>query len=252
MHLYHDAKNALPEGSRDNPRRAFPTFMWAYIEQKSLADRNDLSQPFYLAPCSIPNSLEGLCGEAVPIYNCPSDNGTDLTVCYYARRRGCYVVNWGNSRYGQNPQPAAIAPFSHLNGNRSTPRLTSFRDVSDGLSSTLMMSETLKAHSNDDNDWRGDIQNDDGVFRFHTSVTPNSSVPDIIESGWFQRMDDPLMPAVAGARQSQVSAARSRHPGGVNALMCDGAVNFYSNDISLGLWGMLGTMNGSEVISDEE
>ena len=159
MHLYHDAKNALPEGSRNNPRRAFPTFMWAYIEQKALAERNDLTQPFYLPPCSVPNSLDGLCGELIPIYSCPSDNGTDLTTCYYARRRGCYVVNWGNALYGpggtSGTEPDAKAPFSHVNRNRSTPRLTSFRDVSDGLSSTLLMSETLKAHSDDDNDWRG-------------------------------------------------------------------------------------------------
>ena len=29
----------------------------------------------------------------------------------------------------------------------------------------MLMSETLMARSHDDNDWRGDIQNDDGVFK---------------------------------------------------------------------------------------
>ena len=258
MHMYHDSKNALPEGSRNNPRRAFPTFMWAFIEQKDLADRNDLTKAFWEPPCTIPKSLDGLCGEAIAMYNCPSDNGTDLvdTSYTYCRRRGCYVVNWGTAVYppggATGTEPDAKAPFSHINLDRGTPRLTSFRDVSDGLSSTLLMSETLKSHSNKDNDWRGDIQNDDGVFRFHTSVTPNSTVRDIIESGWFQQTNppDPLMPAVAGS--NQVSAARSRHPGGVNAVLCDGSVKFYSNEIGWQIWEDLGTMNGGEVIGDDE
>ena len=33
--------------------------------------------------------------------------------------------------------------------------------ISDGTSSTLMMAETLMAKSPDDNDWRGDIHNDE-------------------------------------------------------------------------------------------
>lgn len=254
MHMYHDSRNALPEGARNNPRQAWPMYLWDFIEQGDLAGRNDLSQPFYNPPGTIHNSLEGLTAQPIPMYNCPSDTGTDLldTSYTYCRRRGCYAVNWGNSKYGQNPEPAAIAPFSHINGNRSNPRLTKFRDISDGLSSTLLMAETLKSHSDRDNDWRGDIQNDDGGFRFHTLVTPNSSVPDVVQNGWFQKSDDPLMPAVAGARDAQVSASRGRHPGGVCAAMCDGSVNFYSNDISLKLWMALGTMNGAEVISSDQ
>ena len=58
--------------------------------------------------------------------------------------------------------------------------------ITDGTSNTLMMSEYLMAKSHDDNDWRGDIHNDDGVFRFHTINTPNSSAPDDRELGWFQ------------------------------------------------------------------
>ena len=109
-----------------------------------------------------------------------------------------------------------------------------------------MMSETLKAWSEDDNDWRGDIHNDDGGFRFQTLLSPNSSAPDVIASGWFQDTDDPLMPAVAGSSSAQIMAARSRHGSGVNVLLCDASVDFVANGIALNLWQGMGSMDGGE------
>ena len=107
------------------------------------------------------------------------------------------------------------------------------------------------AKSTADNDWRGDIHNDDGVFRFHTITPPNSTVADIIASGWFQNANDPLMPAVAGAGNQQVAAARSRHTGGVNAGLADGSVRFFRNSTAPVTWMALGTMNGGEVVSGD-
>jgi len=44
-------------------------------------------------------------------------------------------------------------------------------------------------------------------------------------------------------------AARSRHPGGVNALFGDGSVHFIKNTISATTWIQLGSIAGGEVIS---
>src|SRR5262249_23125212 len=46
----------------------------------------------------------------------------------------------------------------------------------------------------------------------------------------------------------EVLAARSRHPGGVNVLLCDGSGRFVSDSIDLDTWRALGTSQGSEVI----
>jgi prepilin-type N-terminal cleavage/methylation domain-containing protein/prepilin-type processing-associated H-X9-DG protein len=43
--------------------------------------------------------------------------------------------------------------------------------------------------------------------------------------------------------------ARSLHPGGVNALFCDGRVAFLKNSVGLGPWRALSTRNGGEVLS---
>ena len=249
VQTYANAQKHLPIGARDNPRQTWVMFLWAYIGEVPLHAKNDVSQPFYLPPGSIDNSMAGLTGQFVALYYCPDDgSGADQNnpATQHQRRRGNYVINWGNSAYGAPIEPAGQAPFSHIKGSRSNPRITKISMITDGTSHTLLMSETLRAWSVQDNDWRGDIHNDDGVFRFHTSVTPNTTVADIIESGWFQPTGDPLMPAIAGADTNEVSAARSRHPGGVNAVMCDGSVHFYSDNVALGTWKALGSMNGGD------
>ena len=45
-----------------------------------------------------------------------------------------------------------------------------------------------------------------------------------------------------------VFAARSLHPGGVNAAMADGSVRFFLKSIDPGVWRALGTTRGGEVI----
>jgi prepilin-type N-terminal cleavage/methylation domain-containing protein/prepilin-type processing-associated H-X9-DG protein len=250
MQLYHDAHKQLPLGSRTAPRQTWTMYLWPFIEQVALDSQNEITEPFYLPPGTIGGTLDGLTGQYVDMYNCPSDFGADQTLGNYQRRRGNYVVNWGNSRYGAVIDQEALAPFSHIRGRRNDPRVTTFAHITDGTSNTLVMSEVLKAWSNEDNDWRGDVHNDDGVFRFHTLLTPNTSAPDIIQGGWFQRTDDPMMPATAGSARNQVAAARSRHSGGVNAVKCDGSVQFFSDDISLNVWKAFGTINGEETIDE--
>jgi prepilin-type processing-associated H-X9-DG protein len=248
MHNYHATFGQLPWGSHNNPRQTYVMYLWTYVEQSALAQQNDVTQPFYVPPGTIGGTMNGLCGQFVKIYNCPDDymyeqNGAGT---WYQRVRGNYLVNWGNVKYDTAPTPATQGPFYHVNGNRSTPGAVRFTDIVDGTSNTLMMSEGLRAWDPNDDDWRGDIHNDDGVFKFMTLLTPNSSAPDVVN--WAIQTGDPLMPVTTAG--SEYSAARSRHTGGVNAARCDGSVSFVTNSISLNTWQALGSMSGGEVISD--
>ncbi len=256
MQMHHDAKKQLPLGSRgpgtvnaNAPRQTFVMHLWPYIEETSLSSANAIEKNFWEPPCTIVFTMNGLAGKFVAIYYCPSDQGVDQTNGQYQRRRGNYVVNWGNYVYGYILKILDEAPFSHIKGDRSNPRKIDFSNITDGTSHTLLMSECLKAWSSDDNDWRGDIHNDDGEFRFHTKLTPNTSAPDIFQSGWFQPTGDPLMPAAAG--NGQVTAARSRHPGGVNAVMCDASVRFVNDSVAQDVWQAMGSMNGNEIGLDQ-
>jgi len=246
-HMFHDTYKKFPIGARNNPRQTWVMYIWPFIEQGPLADKNNLNQHFYLAPGTIAGTMNGLCGQRIPAYYCPSDVGSDLNApgATYQRARGNYVVNWGDLKYGAAPGPNR-APFGHLNGNRSTPYLTKLASVLDGTSNTLLMSEYVKAKSADDNDWRGDIHNDDGVFKFMTLTTPNSSAPDVVN--WAIPDTDPRMPVTTAGQQ--FNAARSRHPGGVNVALCDASVRLVADTISLATWQALGTMDEGTPVGD--
>ena len=121
VQTYANAQKHLPIGARDNPRQTWVMFLWAYIGEVPLHAKNDVSQPFYLPPGSIDNSMAGLTGQFVALYYCPDDgSGADQNnpATQHQRRRGNYVINWGNSAYGAPIEPAGQAPFSHIKGSR--------------------------------------------------------------------------------------------------------------------------------------
>jgi prepilin-type N-terminal cleavage/methylation domain-containing protein/prepilin-type processing-associated H-X9-DG protein len=243
MQTYHDTYKKLPFGSRGEPRQTWVMYLWPYIEQTTLAQQNDYKQPFYLPPGTISGTMNGLCGQFVAQYNCPSDIGNEQDGgTTYERTRGNYVINWGNATYDTDPPLTGNAPFYHIAGQHRVPGTVTMGHISDGSSNTLMLSEYLMAWSEQDNDWRGDIHNDDGVFRFHTLNTPNSSVPDNVS--WAIPNGDKLMPVTTTTPEQ--NAARSRHSGGVNTCFCDGSVRFITNDIALTTWSAMGTMDGGE------
>jgi prepilin-type N-terminal cleavage/methylation domain-containing protein/prepilin-type processing-associated H-X9-DG protein len=254
MHNHHDTYHKFPFAERNSPaRQTWVMWLWPFIEQSVMSNQIDLTnQNFYTPPCTIYNTMNGLCGQYLALYYCPSDQGvgSDLsdTSQTYDRRRGNYVVCFGQY-YQDVPGTAGqpLAMFGEIGGNRSRPQVTTIASVTDGTSQTLMMSEYLRAKSTDDNDWRGDIQNDDGTNHFMTFTTPNSTVPDVVN--WAIPDNDPLMPVSTAG--SEFNAARSRHPTGVNAAMGDGSVHFFGNTISLVTWRAMGTMNGNDMVGGD-
>jgi prepilin-type processing-associated H-X9-DG protein len=44
-------------------------------------------------------------------------------------------------------------------------------------------------------------------------------------------------------------AARSRHPSGVQAVLCDGHVAFFQDSIPIATWRALGTSEGGETFT---
>jgi prepilin-type processing-associated H-X9-DG protein len=99
-----------------------------------------------------------------------------------------------------------------------------------------------------------------GGALFSAATTPNSTTADRVYGPCPEDNGDPGYPGpclsigplqhfVPAARAAFV-AARSRHPGGVNAALADGSVRFFTDTIDLGTWRSLGTRAGGEVIAD--
>jgi prepilin-type N-terminal cleavage/methylation domain-containing protein/prepilin-type processing-associated H-X9-DG protein len=251
MHMHHDSYGKLPFAKRNNPRTVWVTKLWPYIEQQNLYSRYDFNQPFHVAPNCISNTFNGLIAQPVSIYICPSDRFVSPFHQGDAawRSKGSYVVNWGpytNPYPTSSPLPSHNAPFGSdkfTSAGTSTnfPLETRLAEITDGTSSTLLMSEVIIHPQATLRDRRGDQHNDDnGGSIFQTVNTPNSGIDSITAAIACQNLL-PWLPCSPSANGH--IAARSRHPGGVMAAYCDGSVRFVPNNVALAVWRGVSTMN---------
>jgi prepilin-type processing-associated H-X9-DG protein len=74
----------------------------------------------------------------------------------------------------------------------------------------------------------------------------------VLEAAGNCKPANPLNPPCVGRSSAtrENTAARSRHPGGVGATMCDGSVRFVSNNIALDLWRSMGSAAGKEAMAE--
>ena len=253
---FESAKKVLPEGARVNMRRVWVVYTWPYVESQSHASLFNQSVHFWQPPNTITSTFDGVYAKQEPIYYCPSDRpGAMWMGDIYWRCRGNWVINWGNMAQPFDPADPAqspklgLAPFGYKdNASFNQPRSTTLKQITDGQSHTMLLSETVSARNDDTYDIRGDMLNDgEGCTTFMTIDTPNSGT-DI--SPYFN--PSPAIPENPPGQAGTYAhkAARSRHPGGVNVCMADGSLRFVSDDIALATWRAMGTMNGGEVVPD--
>src|SRR5207244_1499860 len=136
-----------------------------------------------------------------------------------------------------NP-PKSWAPFGYLDFGSDTlhnlPRQSRLAEFEDGTSNTMLISESLTTRDGD-KDHRGDMINDGEVCAYYmTTLTPNTTAPDVMLSGYCVDRPDIKMPCTTGTYHQK--AARSRHPNGVNVGFGDGSVRFVTNNIPLLTW----------------
>lgn len=176
---------------------------------------------------------------------CPADKPQlqRFTTTPFARQKGNYVVNWGNTTWWQIDlpnNPYRPAPF----GTNSSTRLS---DILDGTSSTVLASELIMTGGRD---FRGQPWNDDaGTSHFYTTTLPNSKSPDRILAPWCMSTGNPPSSNATGRDRSFV-AARSFHDGGVNVVLCNGSARFVRDTINLELWRALGSIKENDQVTD--
>jgi prepilin-type N-terminal cleavage/methylation domain-containing protein len=250
MHRHHDSLGALPYTARTSPRHTFVPLVLPYLEQVELAagfNRNATN--FFVSPFIVVNTTNGLFTKPVALYYCPSDRmGALWRDDGYWRVRGNYLACWGNVTVGATSPTSELGIFAN---SGASPMQRQFSEIRDGLSKTLLMAESLVAggDANSGYDGRGEIFNDDRATpgsMFMTINTPNSTVPDAM---WCPGGGLPNAPCVPAAGTAGQQAARSRHNAGVNGLLADGAVRFFTDSVDGVVWQALGTPRDGRTVT---
>jgi prepilin-type N-terminal cleavage/methylation domain-containing protein/prepilin-type processing-associated H-X9-DG protein len=284
MMNYESANGSLPPGQKQCCYGTWTVFILPFIEQSAGFNAYNFVGGADNPQSNFLYSGKGNATAAtyrVSAYACPSDatNSGELGIPNYN-----IVVNWGNTVFGQYDLTLKCtgssctsvflgAPFNDIypcnpkdptdpstcqTGNTysqsGTVRLSA---ITDGTSNTMMASELIQGLDNGGNlDLRGFT-----LWGYSTGFTanlpPNSPTQELVAHYYCQypyANNPPCTPAAYGVpgNMSTYLAARSRHPGGVNAVFLDGSVKFVKNSINLATWRALSTTHGGEITSADQ
>lgn len=279
---YHDVHPGAPGGWRDDHGWYIP--LMPYIEQAQLENLGNADEP-----------LSGAVNEPVRkafigLHACPSDIGlqkNEWDIAIWARVRTNYVVNAGNTVYGQHDFPEACpgtaATSSRLCFFGGAPfgpvKATKLSSITDGTANTLMMSEVRVLPETAG--WGGpysDAQTALGGQVFTGWQTPNSNAADALcrRAEWLANVQEgfreqgmaipipeitvraatvegvpaPIGTYDSGGHKQQYISARSHHPGGVNTSRCDGSTAFVREDISPAVWQAMSSASADDIVSE--
>ena len=247
-----------------------------YCEQANLQDLIDFAIDMgHVGRDDLPVALRPAAATAVPLFLCPSDaenpihnmtlpSGTAIPVAGTN-----YAMNHGSGMDGMfNPG------FGATDGLCWVGAMTRFASILDGTTNTLAFTESLRGPC----DWPPLTPTPDAqVYRGRASasvtlaaaadaggldaVLPSITGWDGARLSYWLRGCSPAGPVMNGrftpnspvpdlvGGSAKITAARSRHPGGVNASFCDGSVRFISETIERTTWHGLWTRAGGEVTS---
>ncbi len=243
-------------------RTPWAVHLYPFIEEKAVYDQVVFipNTESYNGFCFVDANLLGRNAPLalpIPAFQCPSD-GADPVYEVYWRNDGAYNAksNYG-AMFGNVNMGATFAGDqghkAHAFGYNRPVRIG---DIRDGTSNTMALAEMLKGIEGDRRDYRGVIHwdNSPGSVVF-TTAGPNSPQPDIMYPGFCtpeMNLPQRNLPCIAaGNILDQCGLSRSRHPGGVQVVRCDGSAHFVSETIGLAIWQAMGTIDGGEIISDQ-
>jgi prepilin-type N-terminal cleavage/methylation domain-containing protein/prepilin-type processing-associated H-X9-DG protein len=280
LHNYETACGVFPGiyGSRDFSVQAR---MLVYVEQENLQRLIDFTQVLLAGPQGgvYLNPVQATAARTpLGVLRCPSDGTSDIFTEYAVSQPGDAYAG-GNYVVCQGSGTGTTYDFRYpTDGLFYIGSAASFRDITDGSSNTLMMSESLLGSHRDTTgaapvDPQRQLSWVSG-FRFNSSGPgyPGVVNPDLAAiaatctswsgsrcAGWiigrqmfslfttYVSPNSPI-PDLAGQMHTGFFSARSNHPGGVNGLLGDGSVRFFGNAVDSSAWRALATCRGGEVL----
>jgi prepilin-type N-terminal cleavage/methylation domain-containing protein/prepilin-type processing-associated H-X9-DG protein len=287
---YESGMGVLPPGLKGSIWGTWMVFVLPYVEQQALynawntSGNNSAGSPTVGVTYGSAFNIT-VTSSRLNSFTCPSDtpaapiSSTVNGVAYKVTSHN-YAANFGNLFVFQNQAgsgangssvPFLGAPFSDIGSplvTLSTITLaapiggyvdTKLSSITDGLSNTMLVAEVVQGQGtggqyNASYDLRGFAWWYGGAT-YESWLAPNSPLPDQMEVAGYCvypfANNPPCIPSPGTANLFITTAARSRHPGGVNSVTADGSVKFFKNSINLNTWRALSTTQGNEVISSD-
>jgi prepilin-type N-terminal cleavage/methylation domain-containing protein len=232
LHNYHDVYDLLPPGWLDDPalglpaaphpsRYAWPVSLLPMIEQTALHDaldpRNDL-----IDALKVPAKL-ALMQQPLSVFRCPSDTGPALNDLR-PMHDNVTLHQVALSNYVGAYHAGGIGTQAPANGIFFLNSSVGFRDVPDGLSNTIVVSERVY-------DLGGGIQCGAAVIvgTRGIAVANTNRVHSVVFSG--KGMINSLDTSNSTLNNSCLMGVSSLHPGGVQIALGDGSVRFLNENI---------------------
>lgn len=238
IHNYHDTFNVVPPGDLSGGYTRTSAFVsiLSHIDQAPLYNRYDFNKPhtdaanMQVVSQFVPTYLcpSAVIRRPVPISGCDANNRAPGT---YAGSSGSGDP-WGTRTAG-NPNNGLIVNLD------SGP--VRFRDVIDGLSTTLLVGESAWNFP----DYLFSSGPCSGQVRFGFTYW---SSPYPLATLFTTR--GPFNPKRMDGDQTRLASFRSDHVGGAHFLFGDGSVRFVGESVDRNLLNSLATRGGSEVIGE--
>ncbi|MBA4032103.1 MAG: prepilin-type cleavage/methylation domain-containing protein [Planctomyces sp.] len=268
LHNYHDTHTVFPMGvTFDISKSDWWTYHgigWGarvlpYIDQSPLFNNIRFD--------SIAPGRDGLnypvSRVSLPVFRCPSDPGiapsTNYAPTNYVICSGSASTQavWGGGNMGRGDGTSVLF------GNSKT----NFRDITDGTSNTMVISECLVGKR-----FEGSQTYDTTMLQtcsdnvYFNSSASHSESANTRGGAWFYMLNDRgpnyayttnfppnalrTINACARSLSFYNADAQSQHTGGVHVLMADGAIRFVSENIHLATWRDLGNKADGNVLGE--
>jgi prepilin-type N-terminal cleavage/methylation domain-containing protein len=254
LHNYHDTHRLFPYGHMEvrtgnyNSSAPYGTYHWRdtwahqilpFVDQAPLYNKYSANTASHVHLVTDPEIYKAV----VPVYLCPSDPSTPGNADSLGRSQGSYIGCAGNE---------ATTTGANLNGVFADNSNTKIRDLKDGSSNTIMVSEIIIRGNTASTTYWGcpgcyGIGGAHGEMTFTTRETPNTPVAD--QNYACKSTTFPHSPCVVNTG-TKYNFARSYHVGGVHALLADGAVRFISSNIDRGTFQNLGNKKDGQVLGE--
>ncbi len=286
---HHDSKGGFPVGADSKAYPAMPSNPWTFyrwsslahlapfLEESNVLSTLDLSVPMYDLSLTVTTRNAKGVAYVVPLFLCPSDFATTITPQFGPTNYAACAGSGVGTDLSTPPKVEAGSPIN-TDGIFYVNSRTRLSRVADGSSHTALMSESILGTADG-----APISHDPQVeykFMLSTPLTTNGCANTqqwhvsngrgfswasgeyrcaLYNHYYGPNADDPdcIASKLGGGQALNFTAygwraARSRHSGGVNVLMADGAVRFVFDDIDLPLWRAMSTRNGNELAMEGE